>query len=268
MFRWGAIALTTFAVLTSTCRLASACAIALQDVHLLLGESDDGTVWARLHMQRRDPKSEQGRRLRWEVTGRVELIPSDGGSPREVRGLGPIRWSLTEPQPANVIVPLASRLEVLLGKITLRGFRRPSEVTILDCEGAKTCGRWRLAAGPGTLALVQAGAGRAIPVELPAAFVKAAAVQDGEASAGSTQEMREALAIAGISEYQLATRVVRVFNLAAGDYYSTYGVENAPDHTDPKPGKPLRCGHGPCPAIHFTMHHGAHLEIADLRGDP
>ena len=141
-------------------------------------------------------------------------------------------------------------------------------VTVIGALVRWCAGRWRLAAGPGTLALVQAGAGRTIPVELPAAFVKAAAVQDGEASAGSTQEMREALAIAGISEYQLATRVVRVFNLAAGDYYSTYGVENAPDHTDPKPGKPLRCGHGPCPAIHFTMHHGAHLEIADLRGDP
>jgi hypothetical protein len=137
-------------------------------------------------------------------------------------------------------------------------------VTILDCEGAKVCGSWRLQPGPGTLALVDAGR-RSLPVELPDAFLKSAL--DGEGSPESVQETREELAIAGVSEYRLATRVVRVFNLAIGDYHSTYGVDEAPARADPKPGKPKRCGRGLCPAIHFTMHHGAHIEIADLRGD-
>jgi hypothetical protein len=252
------------AALASTLLLARpawSCFVASQDVRLLLGSSDEGLVWAVLHMQRDDVEGK--RKLRWRIDGRVEVAAPNGSRARELTQVGRPHWTLFEGSPGSLDAPLSSELGALAKRITLPGFRGVTAVRVLDCDAAQSCGPWRLERTPGALAIVGTQAKDRLPVPLPADFVGSA--QDGETSEESARAVRAGLMLVGISEYRLGADVVRVFNLGYGDRHFYYGDEASPAHADPTEIKPTgRCKQSGCPPIHPTLHHGAHLEVAAI----
>jgi hypothetical protein len=260
-----ALAVGALLVVMADARRVWACFMATQDVRLLLGESDQGVVWARLKMKRRDPVEHRSG-LVWKITGHVELVPHDGGPPQPVGDNGTFEWTIEGPTPGNPGAALLKHLDAISNGRTIPGFRRPVRHDVLDCNAARSCGRWHLGMGPEGLVIIDRMDHRRSPVPPSEHFTKGVESFGGDAS---PNVLAESLMFIGISEYALSTGVVRVFNLAVGERRDVRGWSRPPPSARPRSAKDRQhCSAAICVAIHPTLHHGDHLDVVSLPERP
>jgi hypothetical protein len=241
---------------------AGACLVATQDVRVLLGEADEGLVWAVLDLSRREDAKDEST-FWWRLNGHVELAPYDGSGRKVLRGLNALSASFKSGRgrAAHYDPPIKKFVDSLAGRIKVAGFRRPKRLRQYTCDYVRACGPWRLQV-EGESLVVAGDRGSHTVVGIPQELVKQADL-DGDADSKAMAWLRDALRLLEVTEYELAGARVFVLNLAVGDYHSTYGEDEPPATAQPAPMRLIReCEGVACYEPAGTMHHGNHFEMS------
>jgi len=233
---------------------AQACLEATEDIKVLLGEANEGLVWAILNLSRREDDKEPDT-FWWRLQGHVELAPYDGSGPKVVPELTALSAAFKSQQGrgrvAHYAPPIKAYVDSLAGRIKLPGFRRPRALRQYECDHVRACGPWRLQVEGQSLVAKRGEALRTV------------ANLEKFAGADNAETIHEDLRLMEIREYQLAAAKVFVLNLAVGDYHSTYGEDEPPETTKPAPMRLIRkCQGVACYRPTGPMHHGNHIEVS------
>ena len=146
---------------------ASACLAARQDLRVLLGESDQGLVWADLQARRDADVASPHRPFmeRWTVHGRIEVASSADGRATPVPGIAPFeRRFQVRLGREGIGKAITDLLHPFVRRIRLAGFHPPRARRLFDCQGSRRCGDWSLTESDGRLEIAEGDRGRSTVV--------------------------------------------------------------------------------------------------------
>jgi hypothetical protein len=232
---------------------AEACLGASEDLKVLLGETDEGLVWAVLKVWRSEDDKDE-RTFWWRLKGHVEVAPSDGGAAKVVPGFKALSKEFKSQQgrKAHYEPPITKYVDSLAARIKLPGFRRPQALRQYSCDHVRACGPWLLRMEKKSLVATRGEELRAV-----------VATKKQFADAEDPESLPKDFRLMEVREYELAAATVFVLNLAVGDYHATYGEDEPPDTTKPGPMKLTReCQGVACYRPMDPMHHGYHFEAS------